>query len=461
MATNTYVALDKVTVGTATPSITFSSIPSTYTDLIIVANFNTATGNQSTNITFNGDTGSDYSWTYLLGNGTTASSSRGSSDNRIYNGSSATATSGNTTNSIIQVQNYANTTTYKTIISRSNAADYFAQATVGLWRGSTGSATQAITSITLTCPSYNYIAGSTFSLYGITAQTVPGTAKATGGTISYDAFGYVYHTFTSTGTFTPSVPVTCDYLIVAGGGGGGAGLAQNYAGTGGGAGGLRAFTNQTISSALTATVGAGGSAMTSSGSAGTAGVNSSFNSTSVTGGGYTSGFNAGASGGSGSGGGAGSAGGAGNAGSYSPVEGYAGSAGFLGGANRVAGGGGGGAGGAATDGTDTTGGNGGAGASTYNSIDFSGWLSTTSSGVSGKIAGGGGGGLRSGATGGTASAGGGAGSTAASGTVSTAGNNATANTGGGGGGGGPATSGTDNKAGGNGGSGIVIIRYQG
>jgi hypothetical protein len=163
-AGSTYTPIATTTLGSAAASYTFSSIPSTYTDLIIIANFNTATGNQSTNITVNGDTGTNYSWTYLLGNGTAASSSRGSTDNRIFNGSSATATSGNTTNSIIQFQNYSNTTTYKTTLSRSNAADYFTQATVGLWRN-----TAAITSITLTSPSYNYIAGSTFTLYGIAA----------------------------------------------------------------------------------------------------------------------------------------------------------------------------------------------------------------------------------------------------------------------------------------------------
>ena len=39
MATNTYVALDKVTVGIATPSITFTGISQAYTDLVIVTNF--------------------------------------------------------------------------------------------------------------------------------------------------------------------------------------------------------------------------------------------------------------------------------------------------------------------------------------------------------------------------------------------------------------------------------------
>jgi hypothetical protein len=163
--TATYEKIATNTLGSATGTVTFSSISGAYTDLVLVANFNTSVSNQSTNITVNGDTGSNYSWTYLQGNGTAASSSRGSADNRIFNGSSATAISGNTTNTIIQFQNYSNTTTYKTTLSRSNASDYFTQATVGLWRN-----TAAITSITLTIPSANYIVGSTFTIYGIKAE---------------------------------------------------------------------------------------------------------------------------------------------------------------------------------------------------------------------------------------------------------------------------------------------------
>ena len=42
---------------------------------------------------------------------------------------------------------------------------------------------------------------------------------ATGGTITIDG-NYKVHTFTSSGTFTPSITGTVDYLVVAGGGGG-------------------------------------------------------------------------------------------------------------------------------------------------------------------------------------------------------------------------------------------------
>jgi hypothetical protein len=65
-----------------------------------------------------------------------------------------------------------------------------------------------------------------------------GVQKATGGTVVvYD--GYYYHSFTSSGTFTPLQNITCDILIVAGGGSGGFG----NGGGGGGAGGLLAFTS--------------------------------------------------------------------------------------------------------------------------------------------------------------------------------------------------------------------------
>jgi hypothetical protein len=226
---STYTPIYSQTLSSAAASITFSNIPTTFTDLVIIANFNTATGNQSTNITVNGDTSSNYSWTYILGNGSAASSSRGSSDSRIFNGSSATATSGNTTNSTIQFQNYSNATTYKTIISRSNAADYFTQATVGLWRS-----TSPITSITLTCPSYNYTSGSTFTLYGIKAAV--SAPKATGGDQVYTDGTYWYHIFNSSGIFDAKQSLTADFLVLAGGG---SGAGYSDASGGGGAGGYR------------------------------------------------------------------------------------------------------------------------------------------------------------------------------------------------------------------------------
>ena len=70
--------------------------------------------------------------------------------------------------------------------------------------------------------------------------SLDGTAKATGGSISFTGTKTV-HTFTSSGTFHNPTALTIDYLII---GGGGAGGSNN--GGGGGAGGVVAATGQPL-----------------------------------------------------------------------------------------------------------------------------------------------------------------------------------------------------------------------
>ena len=77
-AGNTYVAIATNTLGSAAASVTFSSIPGTYTDLVIVTQAISATAD-NVGIRFNSDSGSNYSQTWLSGNGTSAISSRYSS----------------------------------------------------------------------------------------------------------------------------------------------------------------------------------------------------------------------------------------------------------------------------------------------------------------------------------------------------------------------------------------------
>ncbi len=353
MATNTYVALDKITVGSAVASVTFSSIPSGYTDLVIVGNFGTTSGGANIALQVgNGsiDTGSNYSFTYLRGDGSSAASGRASSQAQIYIDYSAYATTSISSTYIWQVQNYSNTTTYKTVLGRANTASVGTNATAGLWRS-----TSAINTIKLDTQSTTFLSGSTFSLYGIAVDANAYTAKATGGTITADV-GYVYHTFTSSGTFTPTENLTVDYLVVAGGGGGGA---NGYGGTGGGgAGGYRSVTGASVTAntGITATIGAGGTASLGWPQTPTNGVDSSFNSITSIGGGY-GGYPTGASGGSGGGGGGGFTYGTGGAGTSG--QGYAGG-------NSYSSGGGGGGGGAGAIGSNgysaSGGGDGGAGA---------------------------------------------------------------------------------------------------
>ena len=144
-------------------SVTFSSIPSTYTDLILIVNGATAASTGNPCLRFNGDTGTNYSRTGLSGNGSSASSDRTSSAAQILLISQVYFSTTNNTNLIVQIQNYSNSTTYKTAIAKGGGAGGEAGAYVGLWRN-----TAAITSMTvLIGGSVNMNVGTTLTLYGI------------------------------------------------------------------------------------------------------------------------------------------------------------------------------------------------------------------------------------------------------------------------------------------------------
>jgi hypothetical protein len=165
-AGNTYVALATQTLGSAAATVTFSSISGSYTDLILVASpLRDATSGGYVTMQFNSDTGSNYSNTGLLGNGTAGQSSRTTSQNFVYfnwgnNGLSTT----DPNTMIASFQNYSNTTTYKSYLSRANQATTSTDAVVGLWRS-----TAAISTIAISRTTGSFATGSTFSLYGIAA----------------------------------------------------------------------------------------------------------------------------------------------------------------------------------------------------------------------------------------------------------------------------------------------------
>lgn len=167
-AGRTYTPIARQTLSTTASSITFSSIPSGYTDLVLVCQIQQVTDGEDVAIQVNSDTGTNYSRTYLCGDGSTAHSGRDSSYASIRIDHHATPpTSSSFSVNIINFENYANTTTYKTILARSNSASTYAGTVgaVGLWRN-----TNAITSITVFCTtSSNMKTGSTFTLYGIAA----------------------------------------------------------------------------------------------------------------------------------------------------------------------------------------------------------------------------------------------------------------------------------------------------
>jgi hypothetical protein len=159
-AGSTYTPIATTTLGSAAPTVTFSSISGSYTDLILVADTVNASGADNFLLNFNSDTGSNYSVTRLNGDGSSATSSRGTSQTILQCGQVYSTRS----NTIVQIMNYSNSTTYKTTITRQNNAANAVMANVNLWRS-----TAAITSILISTSSYNFSAGSTFTLYGIAA----------------------------------------------------------------------------------------------------------------------------------------------------------------------------------------------------------------------------------------------------------------------------------------------------
>ena len=164
MATPTYEVIATTTLGSSAASYTFSSITGTYTDLVLIFN---GAGSTDINISmqFNGDTASNYSNTALGGSGTSASSGRNSNQTSLQLNYQGYIQTGFTSNTVVNIQNYSNSTTYKTALSRFNNAGNGTDAVVGLWRS-----TAAITSILIKTQTGTFSTDSTFTLYGIKAE---------------------------------------------------------------------------------------------------------------------------------------------------------------------------------------------------------------------------------------------------------------------------------------------------
>ena len=166
-AGSTYTPIATTTLGSAANQVTFSSIAGTYTDIVAICSIKATTGsNEVLRAQVNGDTGSNYSYTYLQGVSTGAESGRASNSTLILAqaGNQAIPEAASTfAPYTVQFMNYSNTTTNKTIIAR-GAGTNQAGASVSLWRN-----TAAITSIRFYIAAGNFDTGSTFTLYGIAA----------------------------------------------------------------------------------------------------------------------------------------------------------------------------------------------------------------------------------------------------------------------------------------------------
>lgn len=450
-AGKTYIKIASQTT-TSSSNVTFSNIPQNFTDLqIIVSNAQSTLGTPGICLRFNGDTGTNYSCTFVNGTGSAASSARvtNTTYTNVSNNIGLSATSNQPGMYVGTIMNYSNSSTNKTVIhkySQPLGSAPGANMSVCLWRN-----TSAITSISFVAETGVFASGTIFTIYGIEAAKNP---KADGGNIIKTDGAYWYHAFLSSGLFTPRQNITSDVLVVSGGGAGG-----SRAAGGGGAGGLKAGTSLSLISGTTysVTVGAGGTRVQSLPSTrGNTGSSSSFSGSGIStispnggggGGAYpgTAGLVA-TTGGSGGGGCSilGSTSGAGASGTSGE-----GNSGGNGSTSAYNGGGGGGAGSSGSNASGSAGGAGGDGSTTYSS-----WGSATGTGhnVGGTIYYAGGG---AGAGGTTSNSNGGGGAGSSTNASATSG---TSNTGGGGGG---ARNEYDEYfiLSGSGGSGIIIVRY--
>ena len=455
-----------------TTAIEFNPISGDYDDLYITLSLRStlASNRDDIVITVNGDTGASYYHQRLIGyDGTNKTSGNGGplTPTSTWMFVPANGAGSGVFGTIsVYIKDYAFNDKYKTLAFQAAATNTNTSSWVtglaSLWWTNPN----AITSLKFESRfSTGFVEYSSATLYGIrkydTATTAP---KATGGIISFDSANNNWvHTFTASGTFTPTEDITCEYLVVAGGGGGGGGD-NGYPGGGGGAGGYRSSVSGessgggasaetplslTASTGYTVTVGAGGAkgVGTSGGAStnGSNGVNSTLHTITATGGGggaagdqsniLVSGNSGGSGGGGGTGPSAGSSGGSGTA-----NEGYDGGSGE--GAGYDYGGGGGGASAVGVSATAVIAGDGGDG------------VQSSITGVAIYRAGGGGGGTFNEALATGGAGGGGVGSSVVP--AINAGAGLPGSGGGGGGGGDAAGTGRDSAPGG---SGIVIVRY--
>jgi hypothetical protein len=165
---STYEPIATTTLGSAQSTITFSSIPATYTDLIFQYQVQTTDTSGYLWFRLNNDGSSLYSTTRLFGNSGSGSGQSNRGSNAIYLQIDAARSTDNLGSFFVQhqIMNYANTTTNKTILTRESEMNYdYVAARVSLYRS-----TSAINRIDLIANTTTFAIGSTATLYGIKAE---------------------------------------------------------------------------------------------------------------------------------------------------------------------------------------------------------------------------------------------------------------------------------------------------
>jgi hypothetical protein len=153
MPTATYIALQNITLSSNQTEVTFSSIPATYRDLVLIYNGTNSNSAAGMEIYLNNDTG-NRSWAWMIAD--TGGYSSGTSS--VFNFFGTT----DRTASILNIMDYSATDKHKTLLWRDNV-DGAVRANAGRW-----ASTAAVTSVKIARTAGQTIqTGSTFALYGI------------------------------------------------------------------------------------------------------------------------------------------------------------------------------------------------------------------------------------------------------------------------------------------------------
>lgn len=153
-----YVALANITLGSSASSVTFSSIPATFRDLVLVIkDLSVAPTNGSVRIRFNGDTtDANYSRVIMFGSGSTGTS--GATNGHLFY--DLYETQGQPT--LVNIMDYSATDKHKTVLTRWSGTDSYVVAGAHRWAN-----TAAINTIAIVPNGFNFASTSTFALYGI------------------------------------------------------------------------------------------------------------------------------------------------------------------------------------------------------------------------------------------------------------------------------------------------------
>jgi hypothetical protein len=172
---NTYTLIEAKTLASNAASITFSSIPATYTDFVIRWSIRTDSsssgGVSNLQVTTNGSATSIYSYTYMRGNGVAGSSSAQNAAANTYlpvtaGTNNSTATANTFASGEVYFPNYLSSA-YKPFSIFNATENNLAGSAYILSQASLINSTAAISSITVDAAGWNFIPASSFYLYGI------------------------------------------------------------------------------------------------------------------------------------------------------------------------------------------------------------------------------------------------------------------------------------------------------